>query len=98
MEALQRAVEHMHGVPARFVGSTPVHEKHGDLTVWQGVVSQFDLEGHATAERCYAWSVPPNPENPREKFYAVLHGDAVDSPVKAVRVSIVSDSKTRREV
>ena len=93
LESLQRAVEQLHGVPARFVGSTPVQERAGAQTVWEGIVSQFDLDGHATATRCYAWSVAPSVENPREKFYAVLQTDVVDSPAKAVRASIVADHK-----
>ncbi len=92
--ALQRAVERMHGVPARFVDSTPVHEKSGDLTVWQGLVSKFELKGHATASVCYAWKVPSEGES-RDRFYAVLQTPEVDTPAKAVMASVVADHRDK---
>jgi hypothetical protein len=91
LAALTRAVEKLHGAKAVFAGSEPVHEQFQGRTVWEGVVSLFDLKGHPTASRCYAWSVPAD-GTAREKFYAVLETIEVDSPSKAVRASIVADN------
>jgi hypothetical protein len=33
---LQKAIEHMHGVPARFVEAVEVDERHEGKPVWQG--------------------------------------------------------------
>ncbi len=57
IEELQKAVEHMHGVPARFVESVEVDERHHRKRVWQGAVKvssgPCDPSG---AKRVYAWS------------------------------------------
>jgi hypothetical protein len=60
--------------------------------VWEGIVFIFDLEGHPKATRAYAWSSPIEGSTKR-RYYAVLHIPPVDSPEKAVRASIVRDSK-----
>jgi|SRR5580658_63518 hypothetical protein len=54
---LQKAVEHMHGVPARFVGSVEVNERQEGKPVWSGAVKVFELTGHPSGAKCaYAWS------------------------------------------
>ena len=42
----------------------------------------FDLIGHPTATRCYAWSYAVEGSE-RRRFVAVLHQRPVDSPEKA---------------
>lgn len=59
--------------------------------VWEGEVQVFDLEGHPTASRCYAWSHAT--EGERRRFYTVLHVPPVDSPAAAVRAAIVARAK-----
>jgi hypothetical protein len=49
IEELQKAVEHMHGVPARFVESVEVDERHEGKPVRSGAVKFFDLVGHPSA-------------------------------------------------
>ena len=90
--ALARAVEKLHGLEVEFVGSSRVHERYGNKTVWAGTVTEFELTGHPTAKTCYAWSVPVTNDAP-ERFYAVLHAAEVNSPEKAVRASIVADHR-----
>ena len=46
----------------------------------------FELLDHPTAEKCYAWEVD-------ERVTAVLHAGPVDSPVKAVRASILAEGE-----
>jgi hypothetical protein len=91
LPALQEAIRHLHGAEAVFVESVPLREVFGSKTVWEGEVQVFDLRGHPTAKRAYAWSHAT--EGTKRRFYAVLHEGPVDSPVKAVRASIVADSR-----
>ena len=55
-------------------------------TVWGCVVHIFDLAGHPTATRAYAWSSPIEGSTKR-RFFAVLHTERINSPVEAVRAS-----------
>lgn len=91
---LKRAVESQHGGTATLAQSVPVRETFGRQTVWEGVVHVFDLEGHPTAKRAYAWSSPVEGSNKR-RFFAVLHQGPVRSPIDAVRAAIVAESKAR---
>ena len=54
----------------------------------------FDLTGHPTAKRAYAWSSPIEGSDKR-RFFAVLHQEPVTSPVKAVRAAIVAEERTK---
>ena len=67
---LQKAVESQHGGTAMLVQAVPVHETHEGKTVWDGVVHIFDLAGHPTANRAYAWSYER--DDGRWRFFAVL--------------------------
>ena len=91
---LQRAVERMHTCKATLAQSVPVRERHGNATVWDGVVHVFDLKGHLMANSAYAWSSPIGGSDKR-RFFAVLHQPPVTSPVDAVRAAIVAESKAR---
>ena len=89
---LKRAVESQHGGTANFVQAVPVHETHEGKTVWDGVVSVFDLQGSPTgATRAYAWSYER--DDGRRRFFAVLHTGPIQSPRDAVRAAIVAEAK-----
>ncbi len=91
---LKRAVESQHGGTATLVQSVPVDEKFEGKPVWQGIVHVFDLKGSPSgASRAYAWSYER--EDGRRRFFAVLHGGRIDSPVAAVRAAIMSEAKAR---
>ena len=90
---LKRAVESQHGGTATLAQSVPVKETHAGAVVWEGVVYVFDLEGHPTASRAYAWSSPIEGSNKR-RFFAVLHQGPVKSPVDAVRVAMVAETRS----
>jgi len=92
-DQLKNAVERMHGGKARLAQSVPVSETFGGNIVWEGVVHVFDLEGHPTAIRAYAWSSPIEGSDKR-RFFAVLHQEPVTSPVKAVRAAIVQEARS----
>jgi len=94
LPALEEAIRHMHGCEPTFVESVQVRETFNGRNVWAGEVQVFDVKGHKSATRVYAWSHAM--EGERRKFYAVLHEGPIDSPVKAVRASIVADAKGKK--
>lgn len=91
---LIHAIEGQHGGAARFRESVPVRETFQSKTVWEGIVHVFDLAGHPTATRAYAWSSPIE-GNTKRRFYAVLHQPPVDSPQAAVRAAIITEHRER---
>jgi hypothetical protein len=90
LDELREAVEHMHGVPARFVEAVEVDERFQGEVVWHGAVKVFELERHPSgAAFAYAWSY--RTEDTRRKFKAVLGVPPVDGPIMAVRASIMAE-------
>jgi hypothetical protein len=92
---LREAVERMHGGTATLAQSVPVRETFQGQVVWEGVVHVFDLAGHPTATRAYAWPFPAEASD-QLRIVAVLHTERINSPVAAVRAAIVAESKTRQ--
>jgi len=97
IEALREAIRNLHGCDSTFVESVPIRETFRGAVTWEGAVVVFDLVGHPTAERAYAWSSAV-PGTDRRTFVAVLHAGKVDSPSKAVFASIVEDLRSGRDV
>ena len=93
LPALQDAIRHLHGCESRFVESVPVDERFNDQPVWQGDVQVFDLIGHPTARRAYAWSYATTGE--RRQFVAALHAPPVDGPLAAVRGYIAASARKK---
>ncbi len=93
-DQLKRAVETQHGCLAALAQSAPVKETFGGETVWEGVVHVFDLTGHPTARRAYAWSSPIEGSDKR-RFFAVLHQPPITSPLEAVRAAIVAEHRSK---
>ncbi len=94
---LREAVERMHGGSAMLAQSVSVRETFEGKTVWEGVVHVFDLTGHSTASRTYAWSSPIEGSTKR-RFFAVLHTERINSPLEAVRAAIVAEHRGSRDV
>ncbi len=90
LDALRDAIRDLHHCDAAWVESVPVKETFKERTVWEGTVQVFDLTGHPTATRCYAWSHAVDYSGTR-RFVAVLHEDPVNSPATAVRAAIVKE-------
>jgi hypothetical protein len=67
-----------------------VREAFEGQLVWEGLVHVFELKGHPTATRAYAWSSPIEGSTKR-RFYAVLHVPPISSPADAVRAAIVEE-------
>jgi hypothetical protein len=90
---LQGAILKLHEAKAKHVESVPVREVFQGQVVWDGTVEVFDLTGHATAKRAYAWS--HEADSGGRRFVAVLHAPPVDSPLKAVRAALVQEHRAR---
>src|ERR1700687_2284442 len=95
IDQLKEAIEHIHGGSSQLAQSVPVRETFEGKTVWEGVVHVFDLTGHPTATRAYAWSSPIEGSTKR-RFFAVLHTARINSPLEAVRAAIVAEHKSTR--
>jgi hypothetical protein len=88
---LQDVIRRLHGVESQHIESVPVKETFQGKTVWEGVVEVFELRGHPKAPKVYAWAHDTDdPKKPR-RHVTVLHIAPVDSPIAAVRASIVQD-------
>jgi hypothetical protein len=93
---LQKAIEGQRGGVATLTQSVPVKETHaGAVVFWEGVVHVFDLTGHPTASRAYAWLSPIEGSDKR-RFFAVLHAGSIRSPLDAVRASIVEEHRREK--
>ena len=92
---LKRTIENMHGGKASFAQLVPVRETFEGKPVWEGVVHVFDLAGHPTATRAYAWSSPIE-GSAKRRFFAVLHTNRINSPLEAVRAAILAERRTTR--
>jgi hypothetical protein len=91
ISALQEAIRHLEGCEARHVETVVVHEQHAGETVWRGDVEVFELKAHSRARRAYAWS--ESSTGAKRRFFVVLHAPPIDSPLAAVRASILADVK-----
>lgn len=89
--ALIDAIRHLHGCEAKHVETVKVNEMHEGAVIWDGEVEVFDLTEHPKATRAYAWSHATTGD--KRRFVAVLHVPPVDSPLAAVRASIVAEVK-----
>jgi hypothetical protein len=94
-DQLKEAVEHLHGGTATLPQSVPVRETFQGQTVWEGVVHVFDLAGHPTATRAYAWPFPAEGGD-QLRIVAVLHTARINSPVEAVRAAIVAEHRSNK--
>jgi hypothetical protein len=92
IEQLRLAVETMHRCKASHEVSTPIRETFRGQTVWEGVVESFALAGHPKAKRCFAWSFQDNGE---AQYVTALEIPPVESPITAVRASIVANDRNR---
>jgi hypothetical protein len=92
IRALVEAIRHLHGVEATHVETVHVREEHHGELVFERDVEVFDLVGHPKAKRAYAWSEATTGN--KRRFFAVLHVVGVDSPLAAVRASILADAQT----
>ena len=89
IDALRRAVEDLHRCTALFVRAVHVRENVETMPAWNGLVSIFELTGHPTASRAYAWSYETGGGAAR-CYRAILRQGPIDSPRAAVRSTLRS--------
>jgi hypothetical protein len=91
IEELRDVIRRLHGAEATHVESVPVKEMYKGKTVWEGIVEVFELHGHPTASRLYAWSHETDNKDKPRRHVTVLHSHPITSPVLAVRAAIVQE-------
>jgi hypothetical protein len=89
---LQDVIRRLHGAEATHLESVPVKETFNGQTVWEGIVEVFELVGHPTAHRAYAWANDSD-ERPRHHV-TVLHLHPIKSAQDAVRAAIVQEFRS----
>jgi hypothetical protein len=95
IETLQSTIRGLHGVESKHIGSVPVKEVYEGKTIWEGVVEVFELEGHPSAPKAYAWM--HNTGDPRSpgRHVTVLHTPPIASPEMAVRAALLQEYENR---
>jgi hypothetical protein len=93
MEEQKRVILEDHGATARHVETVRVRKVIGRLAWWDGDVEVYEITGHPTAARCFAWTMK---EMGRLKTTAVLEIPPVDSPQTAVSSVIVAALKAAK--
>jgi hypothetical protein len=96
-ESLQKAIEQLHDCRATHVEDVIVVQKFGSDIVWEGIVSVFSIKGHPKTDKCYAWSSPVEESRFKRRYYAVLNIPPIDTPLKAVKASIIQYIKTKKD-
>ena len=88
---LQDAIRKSQGAEPVHVLSQPVHEEFQGRTVWDGIVEVFELIGHKTSHRAYAWTHLTGDPNSPKRHVTVLHYGPINSPENAVRAFIIQE-------
>jgi hypothetical protein len=84
---LKNAIRSTHGCESLHVESVPIKEIFEGETPWEGIVEVFELVGHQTAKRAYAWIYRDGDQN---KTMTVLGVLPADSPQSAVKIALGS--------
>jgi len=91
IDDLVHAIKVLHGAEATHRESVPVKEVFNGETEWDGIVEDFHLKGHPTANTAYGWLHDTgNPDQPFHRV-TVLHVPPVVSPITAVRAFILQE-------
>jgi len=83
---LQREIRRLYGVESVHVRTVPLTEQFEGKILWQGEVETFDVVGHPTARRCFAWA--SEGDDGQQNYTAVLQLPPVDSERSAVRAAL----------
>jgi len=94
-DQLRQEVESQHGGTATLLQAVPVHETRDGQTIWDGMVSIFELRGSSSgAFRAYAWFYELS--DGKRRFFSVLHSPKIDNPRNAVRSAIGAEHEARK--
>ena len=89
-DQLKQIVESRHGAPAELAQSVYIHEREQEMTVWEGVVHTFDLDGVHSSKRIYAWCSGRG--DGTVEFVTVVHAGRAIDPLEALRTMLVSET------
>jgi hypothetical protein len=90
---LQDVIRRLHGVESEHLESVPVKETFRGKTIWEGVVEVFELKGHETAHRVYAWAHETGDPDKPIRHVTVLHLHPVKSAQDAVKIAIAQEMR-----
>ena len=93
IEELRDVIRRLHGAEATHVESVPVKETFKGETFWEGIVEVFELTGHATAHRVYAWAHETDDPQKPVRHVTVLHLHPIKSAQDAVRAAILQEAR-----
>ena len=93
IEELRDVIRRLHGAEATHIESVPVKETFKGETVWEGIVEVFELTGHATAHRVYAWAHETDDSQKPVRHVTVLHLHPIKSAQDAVRAVILQEAR-----
>jgi hypothetical protein len=96
IQTLKSAIRDAHGCEAKHLHSVDIEESFEGRVTWHGKVEVFELDGHPTAKRCYAWGHALRDTGHEVRIVTVLGVSPIDSARKAVQASILSDIKAGR--
>jgi hypothetical protein len=91
LDELRDMIRQVHGADATHVESVPVKKTFQGKTVWEGIVEVFDLRGHPTAFRAYAWTHHTDIPNNPICHVTILHLHPIKSAQDAVNAAIIQD-------
>jgi hypothetical protein len=94
IDELRDIIRQLHNAEATHVESVPVKEEFKGRTVWDGVVEVFDLVGHPTAHRVYAWAHETDDPAKPIRHVTVLHQHPIKSAHDAVRIAIAQEIRS----
>jgi hypothetical protein len=94
IKELQEAIQETHGCESQYIESVLVNEVFNHQNVWVGEVAVFDLIGHRTAKRAYAWNYHERKEGKMlSEATVVLELPPVNSAQTAVKIAIAAKAR-----
>ncbi len=94
LEELRDVIRHLHGADATHVETVPVTEVFKGKTVWEGDVEVFELHGHPTASKVYAWTHDTDDAEKPRRHVTVLHSHPIASARQAVQAAVVQELRS----
>jgi hypothetical protein len=86
IDLLTQVIESQHGAKSVFHQSVRVAKWNGSPASWDGLVHVFNISGHPTARRAFAWASPVAGSQ-GQRYFAVLQGGRVKSASDAARAA-----------
>jgi hypothetical protein len=83
---LQEAIQRLHRVRATYLETIPVNDEAEGQPTGASDVEVFELHGHSSAERAYAWITKREPPN-EPTLVIVLQAGSITSAALAVKAA-----------